>query len=283
MRKCSLLVLLLCAGGQAQDLRISVFGLFKPHRLMVRPTPGAVLRIDNRKLEGAEQAAFEAVALGPKPVLVESSNGEIILSVPGRIRRCFQGKLELTESKGILRAVVRTDLEIAVAAAVAAESAPNAPFEALKAQAIVSRSFYVASKRRHTDFDFCDTTHCQFFRAVPGFESKFWLAVQATKGVVLTYGGSLLPAFYSANCGGHTKPSRLEGYPYFAVDCPVGGRKVGHGMGFCQRGASELGRQGLSFQEILDHYFPATALSLGRTDELRPANARLIPALDALP
>ncbi len=48
-----------------------------------------------------------------------------------------------------------------------------------------------------------------------------------------------------------------------------------HGMGFCQKGASELARQRLGFQEILDHYFPATALSIARTPGL--------PSLAALP
>ncbi|MCX6620634.1 MAG: hypothetical protein NTY38_06080 [Acidobacteria bacterium] len=283
MRLRAILAFLVAMGAQAQDVRISVFGLFKPHRLVVRATPGAVLRIDNRNLEGADEAAFEAVALGPKPVLVESSSGELILKVPGRIRRQFRGKLELRESKGVLRALVRTDLETAVAAAVAAESAPGAPLEALKAQAIVSRSFYVASPRRHSEFEYCDTTHCQFFRAVPGLETNFWLAVDATKGVVLTYQGSMVPAFYSANCGGHTQPSRLSGYPYFTVDCPVGGRKMGHGMGFCQKGASELARQGLGFQEILDHYFPATALSIRGTYGPVPSNARLGSAVEPLP
>jgi hypothetical protein len=283
VRTRSLLALLLSIGAQAQDVRISVFGLFKPHRLLVRATPGAVLLIDNQKVDGAQEAAFEALALGPKPVLVESSSGELIVSVPDRIRRQFRGVLELRESDGILRALVRTDLETAVAAAVAAESAPGAPLEALKAQAIVSRSFYLSSPRRHPDFDYCDTTHCQFFRALPGLETNFRLAVEATKGVMLTYEGSMLPAFYSANCGGRTRTSHLDGYPYFEVDCPVRGRKQGHGMGFCQKGASELARQGLSFQEILDHYFPATALSIGRTEGPVPSSARLTPALEPLP
>lgn len=283
MRKRLLLALLLCVGCQAQDLRISVFGLFKPYRLTVRPAPRAILRIGNQKLADAGEATFEAATVGSKPVLVESSNGELTLSVPGRIRRRFHGALELYQSKGLLRAVIRTDVETAVAAAVAAESDPVAPIEALKAQAVVSRSFYLASRRRHIDFDFCDTTHCQFFREVPSVNSGFWRAVDATKGVILTYQGSTLVAFYSANCGGHTRPTRLDSYPYFAVDCPVGGRKAGHGMGFCQNGASELARQGLSFQQILDHYFPATALSMGGARERQPSNARLVPSLNLQP
>jgi peptidoglycan hydrolase-like amidase len=47
---------------------------------------------------------------------------------------------------------------------------PGAPFEALKAQAVVTRSSYVSARNRHPLFDFCDTTHCQFLRQAPGAE-----------------------------------------------------------------------------------------------------------------
>src|ERR1039458_7897639 len=43
----------------------------------------------------------------------------------------------------------------------------HAPSEALKALAVAARSYFVAGKGRHRDFDFCDTTHCQFLREAP--------------------------------------------------------------------------------------------------------------------
>ena len=38
------------------------------------------------------------------------------------------------------------------------------------------------------------------------------------------------------------------------------GRGEGHGVGFCQRGAMGLAREGISFREILERYLPNTAL-----------------------
>jgi stage II sporulation protein D (peptidoglycan lytic transglycosylase) len=38
------------------------------------------------------------------------------------------------------------------------------------------------------------------------------------------------------------------------------GTGVGHGIGLCQRGAAEMARQGSSFQQILEHYYPNTEL-----------------------
>jgi SpoIID/LytB domain protein len=38
------------------------------------------------------------------------------------------------------------------------------------------------------------------------------------------------------------------------------GSGVGHGVGLCQRGAAEMARNGASFFEILQHYYPNTAI-----------------------
>src|SRR5260370_41016454 len=38
------------------------------------------------------------------------------------------------------------------------------------------------------------------------------------------------------------------------------GAGQGHGIGHCQRGAKAMAENGTSFQQILSHYFPNTAL-----------------------
>jgi stage II sporulation protein D len=42
----------------------------------------------------------------------------------------------------------------------------------------------------------------------------------------------------------------------------------GHGVGLCQRGATEMARQDASFGEIIGHYFPNTQLELAPTSAL---------------
>jgi stage II sporulation protein D len=107
---------------------------------------------------------------------------------------------------------------------VAAESPPGAPLEALKAQAVAARSFLVAGKGRHRDFDFCDTTHCQFLRSPPHTNSPAWQATRSTEGMVLRYRQTVFAAMYSASCGGRTHTLAELGipardYPYFSVAC----------------------------------------------------------------
>jgi len=224
---------------------IGVFGLFHPTELTVG---GAVLRLSELT------TSFRL------------ASNDFVLRVPGKIERRYRGNLEVRASGAELVATVTMDLETAVASAVAAESPPGASLEALKAQAVAARSFYVAGRGRHEGFDFCDTTHCQFLRHPPDQESPAWRAATETRGLVLHYDGRALAALYSADCGGRTDAiagaiARGEGYPYFEVACPRKGVRRGHGLGLCQEGATVLARSGAGFQEILRHYYPNTRLA----------------------
>jgi hypothetical protein len=229
------------AAASGKDLRIGVFSLFHSSELIVRAVPGSALRVNAAgaawNLEGSQTARFRAGRLGvlctagdrvsnSEVVRVSGSRGktEFVVSIPGKIERRFAGSLEIQVHAGELVPIVITDLETAVASVVAAESTPLASIEALKAQAIAARSFYVASSERHRDFQFCDTTHCQFLRESPDETATAKAAASETKGMVLIYAGAPLAALFSASCGGRTRTLAeaglaAEGYPYYAVAC----------------------------------------------------------------
>lgn len=258
---------------------VGVFGLFRPRELTVRPVPGqvAVLEAGAEKivLHGALRLQIADCGLQIEDhgclgggQRVSGQAGEFILSVPGKIERRFRGRLQVTGAGARLVAVVALDLETAVASVVAAESPPGASLEALKAQAVVARSFFaaMAGRGRHAGFDFCDTTHCQFLREPPDAGDPAWLATAQTRGLVLEYRGAALAAFYSASCGGRTRSLEGgEGYPYFAVECSFCLRnsreRRGHGLGLCQEGAAGMAAAGAGFREILSHYYPNTTIS----------------------
>lgn len=95
----------------------------------------------------------------------------------------------------------------------AAEASLENQFEALKAQAVISRTFALRNLRRHArdGFDFCNSTHCQRFVNVPDesvrpeFYESLHRALQDTKGeVLLDAQGHLADAYFSAACGGMT-------------------------------------------------------------------------------
>ena len=161
--------------------------------------------------------AWQAASRGGSAVRFE-------LSVPGKLHRAYVGRLSIEARNGELVAIVSMSLETAVLSIVSAEMPADSPLEALKAQAIVARSFLSAGAR-HRGFDFCDTTHCQYLRSPQGAGAVAMAAVNATRSMILSYQRKPLAAMYSSRCGGRTRSLRdvgmdpRDGYPYFAVDC----------------------------------------------------------------
>ncbi|HYG11383.1 MAG TPA: penicillin-binding transpeptidase domain-containing protein, partial [Pyrinomonadaceae bacterium] len=96
----------------------------------------------------------------------------------------------------------------------AAESSVEGEFAALKAQAVVSRTYALSNLRRHArdGYDFCNTTHCQRFLQVtqatarPDFHEFVRRAVADTSGEVLrdARGALASDVFFSTSCGGQT-------------------------------------------------------------------------------
>jgi stage II sporulation protein D len=241
----SFTLILATSAALAQDVRIGVFGLFHPTELTVSASAGTALVVHVGRtsvvLERSSglnvahiRTAGDALVLdagtrvlrAPEITVTSRENGpaEFTLAVPGKITRRYRGTLDLKPVSRILTAVVIMDLETAVASVVAAESAGDAPFEALKALSVAARSYFVAGKGRHHNFDFCDTTHCQFLREVPADNSSVVQAVLATRGLVIVYQSQPVAAMYTRSCSGQTRtPSELglppASYPYYSVDC----------------------------------------------------------------
>jgi len=103
-------------------------------------------------------------------------------------------------------------------------------------QAILCRTFALANLGRHAGggFDLCVTSHCQLYRPPPDGASARSIreAVEATRGMVVVYGGRPIQAVYHAHCGGRTSAAasvwggRSEPYLVSVVDsyCRTGSR-----------------------------------------------------------
>lgn len=227
------------------EVHIGVLGLFHPRQFTISAPAGAALvlhvgeeRIVLEKSSGVDSANVRISGSG---VVVSAGNRvarasnltvngrgreptDFVLAVPGKIVRPYHGTLEIRSSAGTLIAIVAMDREAAVASVVVAETTPETPLEALRAQAVAARSYLVASRGRHLEFDLCDTTHCQFLRESPAPQSAAARAVAATRDLVLAYDSHPLAAMYTRSCSGHTHtPAELglspAAYPYYSVEC----------------------------------------------------------------
>ena len=253
---------------------IGVFGLFHPRALEVEAWGASRVEVGcaRRVIEGSARLRIvsDCVASG-----VGGAPVDFVLSVPGRIRRHYQGTLRVTRSaSGELIVVVTMALETAVASTVAAESPAGAEAAMLEAQSIVTRSYFAGGGHgRHRGFDFCDTTHCQFVKDPPRVQSPATRATRQTTGRVLTYRDRVIAAFYSSRCEAMLAPlpaARDGEYPYFAVKCDFCRRNPSrvapnanarpHHHGMCQMGAEDLAKQGRTAAQILAHYYPGSEL-----------------------
>jgi peptidoglycan hydrolase-like amidase len=233
------------SASATERVRIAVLGLFHSSQLVVEVLPSSPLLVDSGQQQfvaGADARQSVAVSRSGRKIIVEAGGSKLVgerftfgarqggesdfvLAVPGKIHRRYRGRLIITVRGIELLAVVEMELETAVASVVAAESPGDAPLEALKAQAVVSRSYLLKGGHRHPYADFCDTTHCQFLREPPPDGSPSASAARATKGQVLLWKGQPFAAMYSSSCGGHTHSlaqvgGAAAGYPYFSVECP---------------------------------------------------------------
>ncbi len=105
-------------------------------------------------------------------------------------------------------------LEEYVLGVLTAEGSIEDELEALKALAVVSRTYALHNLRRHANegYDFCDTTHCQRYsftmadeRAHARFKNLLKRAVNETAGETLRDdAGQIADAYFHAACGGMT-------------------------------------------------------------------------------
>jgi len=124
-------------------------------------------------------------------------------------QRSYRGTVEICKQNGkeTLQAINILDLEEYLRGVIAEEISPQWPMEALKAQAVVARTFALRQILDNPEqlFHLKNTNDSQMYGGKQAEDSRSDLAVQETAGLVLTYQGRAIPTFYHAACGGHTE------------------------------------------------------------------------------
>lgn len=165
--------------------------------------------------------------------------------------------------------IIEVEFEEYVAAVVASELASGSS-EALKAQAVASRSYAMSRGVLDNKVISDASSSAQAYRA-PRYNSKYQKcidATNATRGEVLWYGNNAASTVFSASNGGHTVSSQEKwgGVRAYLLsfedpwDAAAGTGKNGHGVGMSQRGAKYAANQGFTYKQILEFYYPNTTL-----------------------
>lgn len=133
------------------------------------------------------------------PVTVEPGETPVML---GATR--YHGTLTLELHGTDMQAVNTVDLEDYVADVVSYENPAYWPQEALRSQAIASRSYVLANLRPAAAFDVYPDDRSQNYAGLRKEYPTAVAAAAATRGEVLRYGGRVADAFFSASNGGLT-------------------------------------------------------------------------------
>jgi len=135
--------------------------------------------------------------------------GDSLIFVNGRT---FRGEiLIIKENNGMLTAVNRIGLEDYIRGILYHEASHYWPMEALKAQAIVSRTYAIYSMQQNKlkPFDVTNDVYSQVYGGSKSERFRTNEAVDKTIGQVITYEGKIIPAYFHATCGGHTEDASL--------------------------------------------------------------------------
>lgn len=119
----------------------------------------------------------------------------------------YRGALILRLDPGqTLTIIEEADVEQYLEGILPHEMNPDWPLEALKAQAVVARTFTYANlgKFRRDGFDLTADTRSQVYKGMTGVNENVRAAVRQTRGEVLGWKGKLLSVYYHACCGGAT-------------------------------------------------------------------------------
>ena len=131
----------------------------------------------------------------------------------------YLGKIDILRGKDSLYLINELPLEEYVKNVVSAEVGTNWDIEALKVQAVISRTYALYQKNKNGTNDNYDLTSSVLHQVYKGAapDTRISYAVMDTEGEVLTYNGNLIEAFYHSTSGGKTEdPVEVFGtsYPY---------------------------------------------------------------------
>ena len=184
---------------------------------------------------------------GGRPLVTEAASSWKIVADGGRVRvltnsgvyESEPGNFSLTSSAGMtyqkrtypetLRFVVNqdglcvindVDLETYLRGVLPKEMSPSFPLESLMAQAVASRGFALANKKKFVKkgYQLDDTTSSQVYHGMKVWDARTDRAISETKGLIPIYQGRVADTIFHATSGGHTESSAAvwggESVPY---------------------------------------------------------------------
>jgi stage II sporulation protein D len=128
--------------------------------------------------------------------------------------RHLHGTLEIIRQQNHSLLVINyVSLEDYLRGVLSKEAPDYWPSEALRAIAIIARTYAVYQRltKAELDYDVTADVMSQDYGGKSAEKAATSLAVDQTRGLILTYRGEVFPTFYHSTCGGRTEDARVMG------------------------------------------------------------------------
>lgn len=117
----------------------------------------------------------------------------------------YPGDMTFSVSGSSLRMVAKVYIEDYLQGVIPHEMSNSWPMEALKAQAVASRTYAIASMNASRDYDVVDTSSSQVYRGYNPANNNTLSAIRESSGQVLYWNNSISDGVFSASNGGQTR------------------------------------------------------------------------------
>lgn len=229
MRKGIILIsisLLVVSNVLAQEIRVKVgsferiyFSSPATYKIIQKENENILYQGRDLKSASVSKGNIEIYDLGTyRNALIIEPDSESFIKIN---KRRYRGKIELHISENRVKAINVINIEEYLYGVVGGEMPSDWHINALKAQAIISRTFALGNLNKHKneDCNLCDSWHCQIYGGINYEDPEVKKAVDGTKGQVVAYGDAFIHAPFHASCGGMTAKSNLVWngggkYPY---------------------------------------------------------------------
>jgi len=127
----------------------------------------------------------------------------------------------IKDSYGTWTLVQKIEFDDYLAGVLPYEIGPNSPLEALKAQAVIARTWGIFNSDRFNmdKYHLCISTQCQVYQPPKIKNKKVQQAIEATSNLILTYENQPINAFYHGSNGGVSATAgeswQMQDYFYF--------------------------------------------------------------------
>ncbi len=190
----------------------NIFVRQKNEELHITASKGKLkIKTKSKRQQTADRRVFKATGSSASDCIA------IATDKAGLNKACFNGEFIVTANGNKLNAINAIDIEDYLRGVVPYEigKLDESKFEALKAQAVAARTYAYKhfGSRVAQGFDVYADTRDQVYKGLHSATALTDKAVRETEGVVMTYNGEFITAYYHSTCGGETEGVVTWGRP----------------------------------------------------------------------